>query len=428
MSTTASTTAGTTTAATAGTASAGATEDARREAELSAYEALTRQPRRELLALTELAAVVTRVPMATINLITATEQHQVAAHGFDASICSREDSMCAAILHETEPVVLVDARLDPRFERNPFVTGELGDVRFYAAHQLVTPEGVAIGTLCVFDTEPRVLDDHQLLSLQTLADRIVDVLELDRRTRQLTATLARMQRVQRELERSNEELAAFAGQVSHDLRNPLTAVGMALALLREELEEAGPENDAVGQASWLATRALSATNRMRELVDELLDYARIGGDLRRTEVALGEVVAEVLADLEGPLAHAEVSVGALPTLHADRTQLRALLQNLVANAAKFVPEGATPVVDVSATRLDGRWRVEVADRGIGVAEADAERVFEPLTRVDTRVEGSGIGLATCKRVVNAHGGEIGLQPRDGGGTVVWFELPDGSAD
>nr|WP_281363353.1 HAMP domain-containing sensor histidine kinase [Nocardioides perillae] len=237
-----------------------------------------------------------------------------------------------------------------------------------------------------------------------------------------------MRRVQRELERSNEELAAFAGQVSHDLRNPLTAVGMALALLREELEEAGPENDAVGQASWLATRALSATNRMRELVDELLDYARIGGDLRRTEVDLGEVVAEVLADLEGPLAHAEVSVGALPTLHADRTQLRALLQNLVANAAKFVPEGATPVVDVSATRLDGRWRVEVADRGIGVAEADAERVFEPLTRVDTRVEGSGIGLATCKRVVNAHGGEIGLQPRDGGGTVVWFELPDGSAD
>lgn len=402
-----------------------ATEDARREAELSAYEAITRQPRRELRALTELAAIVTQVPMATINLITATQQHQVAAHGFDAGICSREDSMCAAVLHEPEPVVVADARLDPRFHTNPFVTGELGDVRFYAAHHLITPEGIAIGTLCVFDTEPRELDQHQRLSLQTLADRIVDVLELDRRTRQLTATLERMHRVQHELERSNQQLAAFAGQVSHDLRNPLTAVGMALSLLREELDDlASGETDTLGQASWLATRAISATDRMRELVDGLLDFARIGGDLRRTEVDLQRVVADVVADLEAPLASADVSVGELPTVSGDRTQLRALLQNLVANAAKFVPEGATPVVEVRARRLDGGWRVEVADRGIGVAEVDRDRVFEPLTRVDTRVEGSGIGLATCKRVVEAHGGQIGLVPREGGGTVVWFELPD----
>jgi GAF domain-containing protein len=114
-------------------------EDARREAELSAYEAITRQPRRDLSALTALAATVTGVPMATINLITATEQHQVAAHGFDAAICSREDSMCAAVLHEAQPVVLEDARTDARFEENPFVTGELDQVRFYAAHPLVTP-------------------------------------------------------------------------------------------------------------------------------------------------------------------------------------------------------------------------------------------------------------------------------------------------
>jgi signal transduction histidine kinase len=288
---------------------------------------------------------------------------------------------------------------------------------------VITPDGVAIGTLCVFDLEPRTIDAHQRAALQTLADRIVDVLELDRRSRQLAATLERMHRVQRELERSNQQLAAFAGQVSHDLRNPLTAVGMALNLLREELDDLDGTQPG-GQATWLASRALSATNRMKELVDELLDYARVGGDLRRTDVALDQVVADVLADLSAPLAGARVEVGELPVVHADRTQVRALLQNLVANAAKFVHPGDQPAIEVSATRLDGGWRVEVADRGIGVAATERDRVFEPLARVDSAIEGSGIGLATCKRIVEAHGGAIGMEGREGGGTVVWFELPD----
>ena len=117
--------------------------DEQRVAEIERYRVLDdAAPRRDLLALVEVAAEVARVPMATINLITDAQQHQVATVGFDAAVCRREDSMCNAVLHDGRPVVVPDASLDERFRDNPFVTGAIGDVRFYATHQLVTPNGI----------------------------------------------------------------------------------------------------------------------------------------------------------------------------------------------------------------------------------------------------------------------------------------------
>ncbi|MGZ6752401.1 MAG: GAF domain-containing protein, partial [Nocardioides sp.] len=163
--------------------------DEARVAEIGDYQVLLRPPRSDLQALVEVAAQVARVPMATINLVTDTEQHQVAAYGFDAAVCSREDSMCNLVLHVGHPVIVPDASEDERFRHNPFVTGVIGNVRFYATHQLVTPKGVVIGTLCVFDEEPRTLGLDQERALASLAERVVDLLELELRTRELSATV-----------------------------------------------------------------------------------------------------------------------------------------------------------------------------------------------------------------------------------------------
>ena len=154
------------------------TQDDLRVGHIDRYAVLGAPPRRDLQALVSLAAQICDVPTAAINLITASEQVQVAAHGMDPGVCAREDSMCASVLHEAEPVIVDDASLDSRFARNPFVTGEIGRVRFYAANHLVTPDGVPIGTLCVFDTKARVLDQRQREALRSLADRVVDELEL----------------------------------------------------------------------------------------------------------------------------------------------------------------------------------------------------------------------------------------------------------
>lgn len=379
--------------------------DPPRVAEIGKYHVLTEPPRPDLLALVEIAAQVAQVPMATINLITDTAQHQIATHGFEASICAREDSMCNLVLGAGQPVIVPDASADDRFRDNPFVTGVLGAVRFYATHQLVTPDDVVIGTLCVFDTVPRQLTDEQEHALVGLADRVVDLLELELRTR--------------ELKRSNEQLAAFAGQVSHDLRNPLTAVSMSLRMLADRSEDQADD-----EASFLVRRAMSGADRMQSLIDELLAYARVGAELHRSPVDLATILEDVRADLAAPLRGATFVVGDLPVVVGDPVQLRAVLQNLVANALKFTRPGEPAHVEVDSVRVRDAWRIEVCDRGPGIPEGQRDRVFEPLARIDESVEGSGIGLSTCRRIVEAHGGRIGLTDAAYGGTCAWFELPD----
>ena len=128
-------------------------------------------------------------------------------------------------------------------------------------------------------------------------------------------------------------------------------------------------------------------------------------------------------DLVEALRGASLEVGELPVVTGDPVQLRAVVQNLVANAAKFVPAGQSARIRVHARPVAAGWRVEVVDHGLGIAPEDRERVFEPLTRTHADVPGSGIGLATVRRVVDAHGGTIGIEETPGGGTTVWFELP-----
>jgi signal transduction histidine kinase len=395
-------------------------EDQRRVTAIRSYDAVRMPPRRELESVVELAARIARAPTASINIVTDAEQHQIATVGFEGAVCRREDSMCATTVREGRVVAVPDASRDPRFSRNPFVTGELGHVRFYVAHPLITREGVPIGTLCVFDEEPRELEEGMLSGLSTLAQRVVDVFELRLRTRELALSLMEIQAVQAELERSNERLASFAGQVSHDLKTPLTTISLSLSLVRDQLEHGELPPESVG----LLDRAINGSARMADLIDDVLDFARLGGTLKSSEVDLNFVLGEVLDDLAPELADVTLHIGRLPTVLGDRAQVRAVLQNLLSNAAKYRSGDRPLEVHVSARHVQRAWRVEVTDNGRGVPPAERHRVFEPLARVDDSVEGSGIGLATCRRILGAHGGRIGIDPSVTDGARFWFELPD----
>jgi signal transduction histidine kinase len=329
--------------------------------------------------------------------------------------------MCAVTLREVDVVAVRDASLDARFATNPFVTGQIADVRFYVSVPLVTRDGIPFGTLCVFDEEPRELAADQLAGLTTLAQRITDVFELRLRSRELALSLMEIQAVQAELERSNERLASFAGQVSHDLKTPLTTLSLSLSLMREQVQEGELGADSVG----LLDRAIKGSARMADLIDDVLDFARLGGTLKSTEVDLDFVLGEVLDDLGSDLSGVTLRIERLPVVLGDRAQLRAVLQNLISNAAKFrADDGRSPEVHISARQVQRAWRIEVADNGRGVPAAERNRVFEPLARVDDSVQGSGIGLATCRRIVGAHGGRIGIDPTYDDGARFWFELPD----
>ena len=380
-----------------------------------------------LQALAELAAELCGVPMAAVNLLDRHSQHQVATYGLSPSVCARSDSMCAVTLAEDEQVVVPDARQDLRFVRNPFVSGRLGSLRFYAASPLRGPDGVPFGTLCVFDEKPRPLAATTARSLQMLADQVVEVLELRRAERRLRGAVAELHEARTELARSNEQLAAFAGQVSHDLRGPLTGVIGFVEVLLKLPAVAGDE-----RAVRLVEMAAASGRRMAALLEDLLEHARVGGTLRPVPVELADLVRDAADDLVGAFTEsgAVLRVHSLPMVTADRHQLRAVLQNLLANAVAYRRPGAVPTIHVRSVRELGGWRVEVVDDGIGVPAGRGDP-FAPLVRLHAESEapaapdGSGLGLATCRRIVEAHGGRIDLAPAPGGGTIAWFTLPDG---
>jgi signal transduction histidine kinase len=395
-------------------------DDQRRMAAILAYDAVRMPPRAELQGVVELAARIAGVPRASVNIITDTEQHQVATTGFEGTVSPRHDSMCAAILGAGRPVVVPDASRDPRFAGNPFVTGRLDSIRCYVAHQLVTRDGVPVGTLCVLDTEPRELGAEQLAGLALLAARTVDVFEVRLRGRELALSQMENQAVQAELERSNERLASFAGQVSHDLKTPLTTLSLSLSLIREQLED----GQVVAESASLLDRAINVSARMADLIDDVLDYARRGGTFRATEVDLDFLLGKVLEDLAPELADVTLHIGQQPTVLGDRVQLTAVLQNLLANATRYRSDERPLEVTIAARHVQRAWRIEITDNGRGVPPAERHRIFEPLARVDDSLEGTGIGLAACRRIVGAHGGRIGIDASVTEGARFWFELPD----
>lgn len=381
---------------------------------------LGRPAGRDLQALVDLAARLCDVSGAAINLISGTLQHQIAATGFDASVCERDDSMCATVLDESAVVVVPDASLDPRFSKNPFVTGEIGDVRFYASAALRSPGGIIIGRLCVFDRMSRRITSEQHASLEVLAEQVSDVLELRLRSRQLEESLAELTRTQDELRRSNEHLLLFAAQVSHDLQNPLTAI-----LANTELLGMQPAIVSDGSLAELVDATFDAGQRMDALMQGVLEFAQVGGLLEFAATDLDSLLAAALSDLRPAItaSGAQIKSDPLPMVLGDGVQLYSVLLNLLSNAIKFSRPDVPPRIDVGVEHLDGqRCRVWVTDNGVGVSAKAREEVFLLFARADRTLPGRGIGLATAKRIIDSHGGKIGIDEAPGGGTTVWFEL------
>ena len=232
--------------------------------------------------------------------------------------------------------------------------------------------------------------------------------------------LAQIEEMRARLELSNDRLAAFAGQVTHDLKTPLTTMSLSLELIRDELEDGATSDEVMP----LITRALGGSARMTTMIEDVLAFARLETYVDPEPVDLAAVTAAVVDDLASGLDGVELTIGELPVVPGDHALLRSLVQNLLMNAAKFRSADRPPLVSMTASKDGPRWRIEVADNGIGVPADQRERVFEPMVRLDKRIDGVGIGLATCHRVVDAHEGVIGVTtPPSGEGAVFWVELP-----
>ncbi len=233
-----------------------------------------------------------------------------------------------------------------------------------------------------------------------------------------------------ELERSNHDLEHFGYVVSHDLQAPLRTVKSFLALLQQrytgELDE---------QANEYIEFAVDGAQQMTQLIKALLHYARVDSRGREPEPTDAEKILEqTLQILQFKIEQVgvEVTQAPLPTVLADPVQLGQLFQNLIENALKFHDEEAlrvhieaVPHSDPAQKEKDALWRFSVRDNGIGIAPQHQERIFEIFRRLHTReeYEGTGIGLATCKKIVERHGGRIWVESEEGEGATFYFTLP-----
>jgi len=269
--------------------------------------------------------------------------------------------------------------------------------------------------------------------------RVVGVSSIARDISERKRAERELERYAAELQRSNAELQDFASIASHDLQEPLRKV---LAFGGRLQEHCGPQLDDTGRD--FLRRMQNAAARMSNLIEALLQYSRVSTRAQPFQpVDLQQAALEVVADLETSIqeAQAQVSIGVLPRLVADRTQMWQLLQNLLSNAIKFHRPGAAPEVWIDSQAVEndcwagapaepafgsvGWWEIRVRDNGIGFEEKHFERIFRPFQRLHGRSEyaGSGMGLAICRKIVARHGGSITATSQPGQGATFVVTLP-----
>jgi light-regulated signal transduction histidine kinase (bacteriophytochrome) len=267
--------------------------------------------------------------------------------------------------------------------------------------------------------------DHSRAILAARLERQSEALEEEvrDRTRHLEKATAESQQRARQLAISNADLEHFAHVASHDLQEPLRTVTSFVQLLEQRCR------DSLDTESREYIRfAVDGAKRMHSLIQDLLSYSRIttlGGPL--TACDLSHVVSEALGCLELAIAESKavVTVGTMPVLNCDRAQMISLFQNLIGNAIKYRKPDTAPIIDISAKMDGAEWVFRISDNGIGLDPRYKDRIFIIFQRLHGAgtYEGTGIGLAICKRIIERHQGRIWVESEPGKGASFVFALP-----
>lgn len=264
----------------------------------------------------------------------------------------------------------------------------------------------------LFIQDKLVLDDSG--NITGIRSTLQDISDLKKAERKL-------QKTANDLQRSNEELEQFAYVASHDLQEPLRMVASYVQLLEKRYTDKLDED-----AKEFINFAVDGAKRMQGLINALLMYSRVGTRSKPfEEVDADKLVRQVLSDLVFKIEEtkAEINIAQLPKVYADPTQLGQVFQNLIGNAIKFHGEN-NPKIEISFKDNQDSIQFTIKDNGIGIEEEYRERIFMVFQRLHTRqeYEGTGIGLAVCKKIVERHGGKIWTDPNPDGGSIFYFTI------
>lgn len=368
--------------------------------------------------LTALATKLLNAPVSVVSVVDHDNDRQFfkSQTGLSEPLCTARQtpmshSFCQHVVSHNRPLVVEDARTHELVRNCPSIADY--NIIAYLGMPFHSPSGEPLGALCVICPETRSWSEDDRHNLFMLSRCVTDLIRLE-------ATL-------KTSEWLRQEQLEFASVLSHDLKSPVNTLKFLHNEMTSELE---------GNSSQMLDKLLamgsSTTERMSLLIDDILNYTRVIGTSQDfVRVDLDELLEGIVADLAGDInrTQAIVSTGNLPVVMGDAMQLRILMQNLISNALKFVPDQQVPEVSIqSAVSADGRTvTISVSDNGIGIAEKHRKKIFKVFKRLHlaSEYEGTGLGLALCQRIALNHCGSLSLSSTVGKGSVFSLRFPRG---
>lgn len=380
---------------------------------LFAYEVLDTESEKAFDDITLLASEICETPIALISLIDPKRQWFKSTVGLDAAETERDIAFCAHAIHQYHILEIPNALEDERFADNPLVTGA-PYIRFYAGAPLVTPDGFAIGTLCVISDQPKKLNSHQLKALETLSREVITQMELRKKVT--------------ELKKSSDFTNEFLSNMSHEIRTPLNAIHGFSQLLSERcinLNLPVDVQDYITEIDFSTQRLLTIVNSVLELSKieagkmELVPSWFLGHQfLKQLNCML-----EVKATDKNIILTLDIDNNVPDYFYFDEGKLSQILTNLISNSIKFTLKGNKVALKV---RYENNHLIfKVVDQGIGISSQDQEKLFNKYQQVgdNKNVEGTGLGLSITKHLVQLMAGKITLTSKKNVGTSVLVILP-----
>ena len=382
---------------------------------LKEYSILDTLPEKEYDNITQLASQICGTSISSISLIDEKRQWFKSKVGLGVDETSKDISFCGHAIMEPDQIFTVkDSRLDVRFQDNPLVVGD-PHVVFYTGVPLVSPEGYALGTLCVIDDKPKELNQDQLMALKALSNQVVSLFEL-RKSKML------LERLTNDLENRNIELEKFARVAAHDIKSPLNNISSLTEILLHQYS-----NELDDEAKMMMQMLDVSSQTLRELVDGILEHSKSDFILteNRSVFNLGKLVSQCIELLDNRNEYHFIKDFDEALIAVNKIALQQILLNIMANAIKYNNK-AEVKIRISFSDELHFYKFKIQDNGLGIDEKYQSKIFDIFEVVSNEdrfgKRGTGIGLSTVKKLVEGLGGKIKVSSVLGEGTVFEFTI------